>query len=280
MRHAKGRIDDNQVAGSLSPGAGGNDSLAAIAEIHRALSLDPGNRLAYEVLARAFYIAPTVTGAEIAELDRAIGGDEEGMRLRVWRDALQGRLGWTPAARADLQAAIAAARTPPDARFLAKSLLQVAQFDADQVRIEQLVQAGNVDEARKLIDQWRAGSLSGLYTAKLGELDGWLEKGSYEVDERTALGQAMRGEFDAADATVARGLARTKHPSGKVAYDRLGDRIRMFRAVFHVQDLINEQHWSEARDAAAALLNQPLPSALASQVRSWREVAEHNLFAQ
>ena len=149
---ATDRIDANRSGGLDREGSGGKDIAQAILELHRSLELAPGDGAAYRCLGRAFYVAPTVTEEEIAELTPALLDPDNGTAVRFYRALLYHRLGHAEQFEIDLRHIAADPSASAELRSAALQQLQQASCAADQKKVEQLAGQKKFAEARALID--------------------------------------------------------------------------------------------------------------------------------
>ena len=170
------RLTQAQAYGSDVAGGGGNNTLTALDEIHRALQLDPGDRNAWRLLGRIYFVLAKPDEAGVAELSRAVTDDENGLQVRYYRGLLQYRLGHTAEAMVDLKYVGEHPRTSRTLRLSASNFRAQLQFRADQQLVEQLVHEGKHDEARTVVDRG-SEQAAGTPTVKTyGQLRAWLEE--------------------------------------------------------------------------------------------------------
>ena len=152
LMSASDRINES-TGGVDQAGVGGFNIADAISEIHRALQLSPGNTDAYLLLARAFFVAPKVSAADIDELAPALNPGPDGQRLRLYRALLYARISRTEESVADLKEVLGNPQSPAEVRRIATDHLRRAAFAADSRRVERLANAGQFDQARAVIDE-------------------------------------------------------------------------------------------------------------------------------
>jgi tetratricopeptide (TPR) repeat protein len=97
-------LEQSQGFGRDLAGGGRKGVDTALAEIHRALELNPGDMRAWQILGRAYFVAEKPSEEGVGELTRAITDDESGQSIRYYRGLLYGRLGKTTEAIADFNA--------------------------------------------------------------------------------------------------------------------------------------------------------------------------------
>jgi 2-oxo-4-hydroxy-4-carboxy--5-ureidoimidazoline (OHCU) decarboxylase len=148
---AQARLDDSQSGGLDYAGEGGFGIATAIQEIRRALVLDPGNTDAYVLLGRAFYVAPTVTEKDIAELKPGLNAGSDGPKVRFYRALLYHRLNQLDRSVAELGAVATDSRAEPSLQAAAISQARREIFDRDRKKVEQAVRAGNFEAAEALL---------------------------------------------------------------------------------------------------------------------------------
>lgn len=97
------RIDECGSGGIDYAGGGGPSTEVAIAEIQKALELNPSSMDAYRMLGRALYILPKLTEDRLADLAPALVSGEEGCSVRYYRALLYQRLEKTEECMSDLR---------------------------------------------------------------------------------------------------------------------------------------------------------------------------------
>lgn len=98
------RLDDVQTGGRDVASQGGEPAALALAEVRRALALDPGSLEAARLLGRTLYVLPQITDENLAELGALIPPGADGLAVRFYHGMLAQRLGHFGAASADFHA--------------------------------------------------------------------------------------------------------------------------------------------------------------------------------
>lgn len=98
------RLDDMQTGGRDGAGQGGEPATLALAEVRRALALDPGSLEAARLLGRTLYVLPKITDENLVELGAQIPPGADGLAVRFYHGMLAQRLGHFDAASADFHA--------------------------------------------------------------------------------------------------------------------------------------------------------------------------------
>ena len=145
------RLVQVQAYGSDVAGGGSNSTLTALEEVHRALQLDPGDRNAWRLLGRVYFVLAKADEAGLAELSRAVTDQENGLHVRYYRGLLQFRLGHMAEAVADLEYVETHPRTSPAVRQSALNFRAKLQFQTDKGQVERWVGEEKYDEARAAV---------------------------------------------------------------------------------------------------------------------------------
>lgn len=152
LKSADAHLNESAMSGMDSPGGAGNNAAVAIDEIHHALQLNPGNPEAYRLLGRAYFVAPTVTADQAAELNPGVSLGEAGERVRFYRALVYERLERTDEAIADLRQIAADPDVSETDRRRAQSRLATEILQSAYKRIEPLLNDGRFKEAHKILD--------------------------------------------------------------------------------------------------------------------------------
>jgi tetratricopeptide (TPR) repeat protein len=137
-------------------GNGGRQNAAtALAEIHRAIELEPGDIRARKLLGRAYFAVGEASEAGLAELSQAVTNDEDGLEMRYYRGRLYHLLGRETEAKADFDEVLRDPATTPNLRIKVKAFNMQLQLNEDQKEFDRLMGDGNFDQARTLADHGR-----------------------------------------------------------------------------------------------------------------------------
>lgn len=170
-------LNQGTSGGADEAGGGGLAADTAIAELRRALELDPKDARAHRLLARAFYVRPQISEQDIDELAPGVAlGDPTGV-IRYYRALIWARLKKTESYRAALKELIQVRGIDAAVRNDAAGRLAQLAFNELVERVEQRVADGKFQEARELVTQARQTSLQ---TPALGnrliQVEQWIEQ--------------------------------------------------------------------------------------------------------
>ncbi len=132
---------------------GPKDTVTALAQIHRAMELDPGNARARRLMGRAYFIAEKPSEEGLAELSEALTDDATGLQLRYYRGLLYNRIGRKTDALADFDQIVRNPTTPGFLLTQVKGSRMPLLFEADQKTLDQMLADQKFDQARALMDQ-------------------------------------------------------------------------------------------------------------------------------
>lgn len=171
---AKERLDRSQ-AGGLDYGGQGNRQYVeeALAEIRRALALDPGSVAAYQLMGRAFFVSPTVDPTMVDELRKGASSGDAGAQVRFYLGLLYQRLGREEAYLNELTALASSEETPAHLRREVVKRLQADPFMSAKLALQDLASEGKLDEGRRRIEPGSADSFK-LNPAQRQRLQTWL----------------------------------------------------------------------------------------------------------
>lgn len=150
LQSANARLNASSAGGADYAGSGGRTTVKAIEEIKTALALNPGDRWSYQLLGRAYFIAPTITEENIKELEPGVSLGEEGEAVRYFRALLWLRLDRRDEYLADLQQVIDDPLTASNLRASAKRQLARETYLTTEKKINELLEEDKIDEAKKL----------------------------------------------------------------------------------------------------------------------------------
>ena len=198
---AETRLNDARSNGRDEVGDGGPAADKALAEIRRAIALDPGNDDAYRLLGRALFVAARVTAANLDELAPGLTSPALGPTVRCYRGLLLQRLARTDEALADYQQVLAATGADGRVQRLAKVQAEGIRFDQIRVEVEQKTQAGDFAAAFQRLDAVPAADLErATVTRYQGLRSAVEEQAAYaEVLRRHQAGPAAEFQQAAAD---------------------------------------------------------------------------------
>ncbi len=166
-KSATTRLNDNMSRGADHAGDGGPESLKAIVELRRALQLNPGSASTYRLLGRAFYVAPTLTDADIAELSAGVTRGDDGQLVRYYRALLHSRLHHREECARDFRAILAdpdisnqfrqSAQHQFVQEIVSADAKQVERFarDHDYAAAFELIVAGEKEPEPELVEAYR-----------------------------------------------------------------------------------------------------------------------------
>lgn len=168
-------LDQGRSGGLDEAGGGGIIVETAIAELRRALEIDPRNEEAYRLLGRALFVRPQIAEADLGLLDPGIQlGDTKG-GIRYYRALVLGRLKQDAAYQEALAALSVSDTVQPDIREEAANRLGREVFNALLDQVEKLAAAGNFAEARAHAAAARKGALRAeLFRPRLDKVDEWI----------------------------------------------------------------------------------------------------------
>ncbi|MES2696303.1 MAG: hypothetical protein V4773_22720 [Verrucomicrobiota bacterium] len=169
-------LNQSSSRGADEAGGGGTITETAIAELRRALQINPYEDHAYRVLARAFYVRPEITEEHLNDLQPGILlGDSTGL-IRYYRALVYGRLKKIPEYQAALEALAAAPAIQASLRGEVAVRLGKIHYNVLADAVEKLAGEGRFPEARALVTQARATTLKDAdFEQPLGKMVKWLD---------------------------------------------------------------------------------------------------------
>lgn len=188
---AKERLDRSR-AGGLDFAGQGNQRYVdeAVAEIHKARALDPGNSTGYRLLGRAFYVSPKVDTSMVAELERGVFSGPEGEEVRFYLALLCQRLGLDEAYIEHLSSVLESPQSSAVLRERAKRIWTNDPFVGAIEQLQGLADAQRFSEIRQQLEpEARMGSR--LTTSQRAYLSTWLSE-QESIDELKRLYQEKR----------------------------------------------------------------------------------------
>jgi tetratricopeptide (TPR) repeat protein len=157
---ARQRLDDTSSLGRETAGGGGVPAEQALAEIRRAVTINPGDGEAYELLGRALYAVTNPTEAELRELEPGLASPQHGTSVGYYRAMVQQRLGQHEEAAASIREVIGRKQVPVLTREgLLKNFLNLRAYWVSQ-QVEKLLKTSDYLQARALVgrllgpEQW------------------------------------------------------------------------------------------------------------------------------
>lgn len=157
---ARQRLDDTSSLGRETAGGGGVPAEQALAEIRRAVTINPGDGEAYQLLGRALYAVANPTEAELRELDPGLASPQHGTSVGYYRAMVQQRLGQHEEAAASIREVIGRKQVPVLTREgLLKNFLNLRAHWVSQ-QVDKLLKASDYPRARALVgrlldpEQW------------------------------------------------------------------------------------------------------------------------------
>jgi tetratricopeptide (TPR) repeat protein len=157
---ARQRLDDTSSLGRETAGGGGVPAEQALAEIRRAVTINPGDGEAYQLLGRALYAVANPTEAELRELDPGLASPQHGTSVGYYRAMVQQRLGQHEEAAASIREVIGRKQVPVLTREgLLKNFLNLRAYWVSQ-QVDKLLKASDYPRARALVgrlldpEQW------------------------------------------------------------------------------------------------------------------------------
>lgn len=172
---ARDWLNQGSSGGRDEAGGGGTIAETAIAELRRALEIDPRNEEAHGLLGRALFVRLQITEADLRLLDPGIQmGDTKGI-IRYYRALVLGRL----KRHAEYQEALAALSVSPtvdaDIREQATTRLGQEAYNALLDQVEKLAGEGKFAEARAAATAVRKGALRAeMFQPRLDKVDEWI----------------------------------------------------------------------------------------------------------
>lgn len=166
---------DQGAGGSEEAGGGGNIAETAIAELRRALEIDPRNEDAYRLLGRALYLRPRIEQADLELLAPSIPLPDTKGLIRYYRALVLGRLQQTAEAHETLAALSVSPTVQADVREQATNRLGQEAFNSLLDRVEKLAGEGKFAEARASAEAARKGPLRAeTFQPRLDNVDKWI----------------------------------------------------------------------------------------------------------
>ncbi len=153
---AEARLNESAVGGVDHAGDGGTNIPPAIDELHEVLKMNPGNRRAWAMLGRAYFLENKLADSGPDDLAGGLAEDEDGMRLRYVRALLYNRLNRREACVADLKAVIADPIAPENLRSAAVGMRDELRFADDSAQATALEKERDYTAALTLIEAGRA----------------------------------------------------------------------------------------------------------------------------
>jgi tetratricopeptide (TPR) repeat protein len=181
---AQARLDESRNHRREQPGGGLPRVIdQVLSELRIALQLDPGNPQAYQLLGRAFYLAPELPVGAIEELSRGVGPGFEGLRLRLYR----GTLFWKrqqdhAAAREDFAAVAHSPEVPTELRREARNQLNELALDHARQTIVARLNERDVPSARAALEAAQREIEDPQVLAEFGRIRQWLEEQAGKIE--------------------------------------------------------------------------------------------------
>lgn len=212
LRSAEDRLHQASSGNMMQPGEGGTGAMESVAEIRKALALSPGNPEAYTLLGRAFFLAPDITEADIAELTPGISRGTAGGKVRYYRALLYKRFEKYADYVAELREIV---QDPLVERSLVKQagqMLVEAKVTPVISEAESLVKARKVDEAAALLAKAVAEETDPALLALLRQRQSWVAENQAWNEVRLA---AESHDWSALEAAAKKFL--TNYPKSEMA---------------------------------------------------------------
>jgi hypothetical protein len=173
---AADRMDQSSSGGIDYPGDCGTEGAAVLAETRQAVALDRGEIYYWQLLGRAFFVAPAVSPDEVTELSQAISDDPGGLEVRYYRGLLYSRLGRIDDCRADVQYVLQNKATSSYRRHWAQSYLAHLDFDRDRLTVNSLAKERRFSEAQDLLNQRLKEGVDGTVRANYESLQRYVDE--------------------------------------------------------------------------------------------------------
>lgn len=180
LMSATARLDAVRSGNRDYEGEGGLPAETALAEIRRAIALNPGFGDAYALLGRAFYVAKQVNGSEVDEVTPGIAAPGQGPWVRLYRALLLQRLGRKDDALADFKALMEAPATTAELRDTARTALEHILYNDACTTVEKFLKNRDFAGAVHALDEAAQSPAGRLSTRQ----DQALRK---QIDEQAAL---------------------------------------------------------------------------------------------
>jgi hypothetical protein len=168
MKVTSGRTDQ--------AGGGGIFADKAIADLRRALQLNPGNMEAYRMLGRAFFLRPEVSAEHVEELSAGVGPGDESGHVRYYRSLLLGRLKRNADFQNDLEALLQSPQTATWIRAEVEQRVNQAAFNVALERAQNLVASAKFAEAHEWVISQQQTAAGRALAAHYEKLLQWVEQ--------------------------------------------------------------------------------------------------------
>lgn len=145
----------------------------ALGEIRRAVELDPGSGMGYQLLGRAFFVSPTVDPAMVDELSKGKMDAKSGAQVRFYLGLLYHRLGMDDACVNELSDLAEDEGTPKDIKAEAVKRLRSHPLVIAKIALKDLVDGGKFGEARRRLEPASSDSFK-LSPSQRAGLATWL----------------------------------------------------------------------------------------------------------
>ena len=145
----------------------------ALGEIRRAIELDPGSGMGYQLLGRAFFVSPTVDPAMVDELSKGKMDAKSGAQVRFYLGLLYHRLGMDDAYVNELSDLAENEDTPNDIKTKAMKRLKSHPLVIAKIALQDLVGEGKFGEARRRLEPASSDSFK-LSPSQRAGLTTWL----------------------------------------------------------------------------------------------------------
>lgn len=173
---AESWLDGVSRNGQDEAGGGGIFADKAIADVRRALELEPRNDHAYRTLGRALFVRPEISEQLVEELAPGVAlGDPTGT-IRYFRALLFVRLKNNERYKAELTGLAAAPEIREELRQEAAERLGVVAYNELADQVEPLVASGKFDEAKAMVAVARKnGPRDATFEQRVAQVEQWIE---------------------------------------------------------------------------------------------------------
>lgn len=186
QRSAEQRMSDI-TGGADRPGGGGAAVAESVAEIRKALEIDPSSGRAYVLLGRALFLTPDLKPEHVDELSRGVSRGPMGESARLYRAFLNQRLGRNDEYLSDLKQIRDDPLASEGTRALAIERLDKAEIAPVVADVERLAKEGSYDEARATLTRALVSSSSRVATERLRSLSFWVDESEAYAAVRAAV---------------------------------------------------------------------------------------------
>jgi len=239
LRSAEAHLDESRNGGSDIAGGAGTNAAQAIDELHRALDLAPGESEAYRLLGRAYYVSPTLSPAQIEELNPGISRGARGEAVRYYRALLYLRIENTPAAIADFRAIASDPSVTEQIREGALDTMSRQLVGAASRKVQDALHEEHYDEARQAVANVHESDLTDEGKRDLAKAREWIDEISSWVPVVKLFSDQ---DWDEAEAGATKYLADHPHGSNREQAKRLLKEIARIKKALHPSSVNSAGH--------------------------------------